>query len=269
LTQTPKPKKALIDRAYLEGEKLGMAVWTEDEAGPYQTKPRAGTSWHPMGCPTRLPHEYIREGTAKLMTLFHPASGKVRVKGVPGTPNKVLHAWLQQQLEDILNRLPPDSGLPADREVWLQWQQGLKVRITLPKEPERLRMLLVMDNLAGHLTPSFVGWMFDHGIMPLYTPVGGSWLNLSESMQHILVQRALAGQDLRTPKEIINNLEQAARAWNKNPTPFTWGGRRHVRRQRARERMHRLAASGACVLRPLRRSRAALAQWQRAWRTTH
>jgi hypothetical protein len=66
-----------------------------------------------MGCPTRLPHEYVREGTAKLMALFHPASGKVRVKGVPGTPNKVLHAWLQQ-LEDILNRLPPDSGLPAE-----------------------------------------------------------------------------------------------------------------------------------------------------------
>jgi hypothetical protein len=156
------------------------------------------------------------------MTLFHPARGKVRVKGVPGTPNKVLHAWLQQQLEDILNRLPPDSGLPADHEVWSQWQQGLSVRITLPQEPERLRMLLVMDNLAGHHTPSFVCWLYDHGVMPLYTPVGGSWLNLGESMQHILVQRALAGQDLRTPKEIINNLEQAARAWNRNPTPFTW-----------------------------------------------
>jgi hypothetical protein len=150
-----------------------------------------------MGCPTRLPHEYIREGTAKLMTLFHPASGEARVKGVLGTPNKVLHAWLQRQLEDILNRLPPDSGLPIEREVWLQWQQALKVRITLPQEPKQLRMLLVMDNPTGHRTPSFVSWLFDHGIMPLYTPAGGSWLNLCESMQHILVQRALAGQDLR------------------------------------------------------------------------
>ena len=48
--------------------------------------------------------------------------------------------------------------------------------------------------------------------MPLYTPVGGSWLNLAESMQHILVQRALAGQYLQTPADIIENLEQAARA---------------------------------------------------------
>ena len=222
-----------------------------------------------MGCPKRLPHEYIREGTAKLMTLFHPASGKVRVKGVPGTPNKVLHAWLQQEIEDILNGLPVDSGLPVEPDKWLQWQQGLSVRLTSAENLPRLRMLLIMDNLSGHLTPSLRRWLLEHGVLPLYTPIGGSWLNLSESMQHILVQRALAGQDLHMPEQIIFNLEQAAQAWNKNPTPFTWGGRRHVRRQRARERMHRLAASGACVLRPLRRSRAAVAQWQKAWRTTH
>ena len=185
-----------------------------------------------MGCPARMPHEYVRNGTAKLMTLLHPASGQVRVKGVRGTPNVVLHAWLQQEIEDVLRRLPPDSGLPARREVWLQWQHGLSVRITLPHKPPRLRMLLVMDNLAGHLTPRFVGWLFEHGVMPLYTPIAGSWLNLAESMQHILVQRALAGQYLQTPADIIENLEQAARAWNEAPTPFTWGGRRHAQRQR-------------------------------------
>ena len=150
-----------------------------------------------------MPHEYVRNGTAKLMTLFHPASGQVQVKGVRATPNIVLHAWLHHEIDDVLNRLPPDSGLPARRSVWLQWQHGLSVRITLPQKPPRLRMLLVMDNLAGHRTPSFVGWLFKHGVMPLYTPVGGSWLNLAESMQRILVQRALAGQYLQTPADII------------------------------------------------------------------
>jgi len=217
-----------------------------------------------------MPHEYVRNGTAKLMTLLHPASGQVRVKGVCGTPNVVLHAWMQQEIEDVLRRLPADSGLPARREVWLQWQHGLSVRITLPDKPPRLRMLLVMDNLAGHLTPRFVGWLFEHGVMPLYTPIGGSWLNLTESMQHILVQRALAGQYLHTPADIIENLEQAARAWNEDPTPFTWGGRRYARRHRARERLHRLAASGACAVRPVRRrSRAVPAQWQPPWQTAH
>ncbi len=31
--------------------------------------------------------------------------------------------------------------------------------------------------------------------MPLYTPLGGSWLNMAESMQPILFQRGLVGQD--------------------------------------------------------------------------
>jgi hypothetical protein len=39
-------------------------------------------------------------------------------------------------------------------------------------------MLLVMDNLAGHKTPEMVWWMFRHGIMPFYTPLSGSWLNM-------------------------------------------------------------------------------------------
>ena len=43
-----------------------------------------------------------------------------------------------------------------------------------------------MDNLAGHLTPRLVVWLFEHGIMPLYTPLGGSWLNMTESIQRIL-----------------------------------------------------------------------------------
>ena len=55
-------------------------------------------------------------------------------------------------------------------------------------------MLLVLDNLAGHKTAAFVCWLFAHGIMPLYTPLGGSWLNMAESIQRILKRRALDGQ---------------------------------------------------------------------------
>jgi hypothetical protein len=32
-------------------------------------------------------------------------------------------------------------------------------------------MLLIMDNLAAHLTTSFVVWLFEHGIMLAYTPL--------------------------------------------------------------------------------------------------
>jgi hypothetical protein len=43
---------------------------------PYQTLlPYAGHHWQPEQ-PPKQPHEYIRNGTAKISTLFHPATGE-------------------------------------------------------------------------------------------------------------------------------------------------------------------------------------------------
>ena len=91
-----------------------------------------------------------------------------------------------------------------------------------------------------------------HGIMPLYTPLGGSWLNRAESVQRMLVSRALSGQQPENPEQLIAWLEAVAHGWNACPTPFTWGGKRATRRQRARERRHHLGGSGAVVQQPLR-----------------
>ncbi len=217
-------------------------------------------------------HEYIRDGTAKLMTLFHGATGEVRVRGTRSCTNAVLHGYVKEQLAAILAELPPlESTLSAqeNREEWERWQQGLTRRITLPERLPRLRMLLVMDNLTGHRTPSFVLWLFAQGIMPLYTPLGGSWLNMAESIQRILKRRGLEGHHPQTPEQIIDWLEAAARGWNNNPTPFEWGGRRAARRRRSRDRRYSVGGSYAFTRRPVRRSRTALAQWQSAMQTTH
>jgi hypothetical protein len=91
--------------------------------------------------------------------------------------------------------------------------------------------------------------------MPLYTPLGGSWLNMTESVQRILKQRALDGQEPKTPQDIMEWLEAAARGWNREPTPFVWGGQRQERRRRAWERRHRVGGSGACTHQPIHRYR--------------
>jgi hypothetical protein len=237
----------LIEAAYQQDEIL---VWTEDEAGPYQTVPYPGSHWHSAGEPIRYPHEYVRAGTAKQLTLFHPTTGKLRVKGVRNATNAVLHPWLQAELRSILAALPdPTAALnPAEnRRQWERWQEGLSIRITLPEELPPLRLLLILDNLTGHLTRSLVLWFFAHGIMPLYTPLGGSWLNMAESIQRIIKRRALDGRHPRTPHEIIDWLEATSRGWNTAPTPFVWGGKRHARRERARVRRHRVGGSGACT----------------------
>jgi hypothetical protein len=83
------PKK-LIEQAYTLGAQLGLSVWCEDEAGPFQAVPHPGMSWQPREHPAQQPHEYIRGGTTKILTLFHPATGQVRLQSVTRSTNAIL-----------------------------------------------------------------------------------------------------------------------------------------------------------------------------------
>jgi hypothetical protein len=227
-------KKGAIDLAYRLAEAAGIPVWCQDEAGPYQAIPQPGATWAPVGEPARLPHEYVRGGTAKLLTLLRPATGDVRAKGVTHATNAVLHPWLQAELTAVLDALPsvtiPDDERPPLAR-WATWL-GHEPRDSLPP----LRLLLIWDNLAGHQSWSIVRWLLQHGVMPLYTPLSGSWLNLAESIQRIIVRRALDGQHPQSQDELITWLDDTVAGWNAAPTPFTWQGKRYERRQRARQR---------------------------------
>lgn len=222
----------------------------EDEAGPYQAIPQPGPSWQPEGHPVLQPHEYERGGTAKLLTLFRPATGELRAKGVLSVSNAVLHPWLKAELTAVLAQIEkqhPAAELPpeAERPLCARWETWLGHPPRNPSLPP-LRIVLVLDNLAGHLSYDLVGWLFEHGVMPLYTPVGSSWLNMAESVQRIIVPRALAGQHPKTAQEIIDWLGQTVAGWNRDPTPFVWNGKRRRRRERAR--LRRLAGSGAALV---------------------
>ena len=238
----------MIEQAYEQAEAAGIVQLNEDEAGPYQAIPQPGASWQPEGRPALQPHEYERGGTAKLLTLFRPASGEIRAKGVLSVTNAVLHPWLKEQLSAVLAEIEkhhPAEDLPpeAERAPAAQWETWLGHPPRRPLPP--LRIILVLDNLAGHLSYELVGWFFEHGVMPLYTPVGGSWLNMAESVQRIIVPRALAGQHPTDAQQIIDWLEQTVDGWNDHPTPFVWNGKRRRRRERAR--LRRLAGSGAAI----------------------
>ena len=242
----------MIEDAYRTGEAMGLPVRCADQAGPFQTVPHPGPSWRPEGEPARQPHQYPRDGTAKLLTPSHPADGRVRVEGVTSCPNTVLHGWLKIELAAVLAAMPAAKSSPTPRGDWERWREGLSIKPTLLAELPPLRMLLVLDNLAGHETPEFACWLFERGIMPLYAPAGGSWLNMAEGIQRILKRRALDGQHPTTVAQILAWFEAVARHWNAAPTPFEWGGRRAARRQRQRERRHRLGGSGARTRTPIR-----------------
>jgi DDE superfamily endonuclease len=221
-------------------------VFGQDEAGPYQTKPQPGAAWAPEGEPRRQPHEYLRDGTAKLLALFRPRTGELRAEAVTSAPNAVLHPWLQRELSAalaLLPPLPPEAPYPELRE----WRTWLGHEPAEPLPP--LRAILIWDNLAGHVSAGIVAWLFAQGVLPLYTPLSGSWLNMTESVQRIVCGRALNGTYPQTQDALLSFLDEAVAGWNAHPTPFVWGGMRYERRVRARERrrQRRLGGSGATV----------------------
>ncbi len=124
---------------------------------------------------------------------------------------------------------------------------GLQVHFTLPEQLPRLRMLLILDTRWVTSPPTWC-CMGAHGIMPLYTPLSGSWLNMSESIQRIIVRRALGGQDPRSPEAIIEWLEATARHWSQHPTPFEWARGTGLCVAGVGNGRHTLGGSGACTI---------------------
>jgi hypothetical protein len=74
-------------------------------------------------------------------------------------------------------------------------------------------------------------------------PAQGLLWHTDRGSQYV-VRRALAGQQPETPAQIMTWLEAVAQGWNVDPTPFSWGGKRAVRRQRQREHHQSLGGSG-------------------------
>lgn len=264
---------------------MGLPVWCEDEAGPYQAIPQPGPSWAQTGEPTTQDHEYFRGGTAKLLTLFRPATGTVRAQPVTQTTNAVLHPWLEGELAALLPPesesaplnsadaagsepagLPPETAGDAPRPCepvsqedasayWQRWPTWgwtpERVAEYTAQAAHAIVLLLVLDNLKGHYTKEFVAWCLERGIALLYTPLGGSWLNMAEAIQRILIRRALVGQHYKSATELMAALTAVVQGWNRAPTPFHWGGKRRERRRRAKERRHALGGARVYTRRPI------------------
>jgi transposase len=165
-------KKTVIERAYLIGERLGLPVWCEDEAGPYQTIPQPGPSFQPRGQPVRQDHQDIRGIPVKLLTLFRPATGELRAEPVEHTTNAVLHPWLKTHLSTILEQCPPPPELVPEGRRGPDWDI-YPAADQLDRFFPPVRMLLIWDHLAGHKSPSLTQCCAEHGILLLLGPDDG------------------------------------------------------------------------------------------------
>jgi hypothetical protein len=178
--------------------------------------PHPSVLWQPRGQPAIQPHDDVRGGPSKILTLFHPATGRVRLQPAPRCTTAVLHPWLREPLSEILPEGPasaPARDPAVTRAAGMGWQAGRTMPFTGPHDLPPLRLLRVWDNLAGHKTPDLGLGLCAHGGMPLSTPGGGSWLNRAGSIERVLKRRALDGQHPHSPAEIGTWFEQTARNW--------------------------------------------------------
>lgn len=144
-----------------------MPVWCHDAAGPSQAIPPPGPSWQPEGHPASQPDEYLRGGTAKLLTLFRPATGEVRAAPVRSAPTTVLHPWLMAALAAIRAACPPGPDPPVPGTRGIDWRLPDHTPILPLAAVPPLPLLLVWDHLAGDQTATMGQWCLAHGSVPL------------------------------------------------------------------------------------------------------
>ena len=87
---------------------------------------------------------------------------------IPGAYEQLSAMLAELEKQQPVESLPPEQERPRAAQ-WKTWLWPHESAEGLPP----LRIILVLDNLAGHLSPDLLGWFFHHGVMPLYTPVGG------------------------------------------------------------------------------------------------
>lgn len=102
-------------------------------------------------------------------------------------------------------------------------------------------MLLVWDNLTGHDTVDVILWLVAHGIMPLFTPLGGSYLNIVEIEIAIITRECLRRRagDKATLERQVAALEAER---NEQRRTITWSFTTYDARQKVR-RLYPIAQS--------------------------
>jgi transposase len=183
--QETRGVKRLIEQAYEQAEAAGIVQLCEDEAGPYQAIPQPGAKFAARGSSRAASARVRARGHRQTADALSPGYRQDPRQGgglgdqcgaasLAETRNSA-RCWLRSSRstrQRACRQKQSVHGMPSGKRGWAI-RRG---RATPP-----LRIVLVLDNLAGHLSYDLVGWFFEHGVMPLYTPVGGSWLNMAES----------------------------------------------------------------------------------------
>ena len=87
----------------------------------------------------------------------------------------------------------------------------------------KLEIHLVLDNYGTHKHPKVKKWL---AARPRYhvhfTPTGSSWLNQIERWFAEITRKRIRRGTFRSVRDLIKNIQDYIRLYNKNPRPFQW-----------------------------------------------
>ena len=148
------------------------------------------------GKPTRIEHEYVRNGVAQIFVEVEPLTARCHV----------------------------EASERRTRRDWARWIEGMLET----RYPEAGRVVLVLDNLNTHGIESLYETFAPQRARPLaerleihYTPKHGSWLNIAEIELSTLCGQCL---DRRIPS--LQKMSDEIEAWvtdrNQRRTEINW-----------------------------------------------
>jgi transposase len=167
-------------------------VLSVDEKTSLQPRPRLHlTKPSQPGTPTRVEHEYRRDGAWNLFAAFDTRTGHVY--------GQCHHRKRQREFITFLEYL--DGEIP----------------------PAITRIHLVCDNVSTHHGKEVQKWLQAHPrFLFHFTPVHCSWMNQVEQWFSILQRKRLRIVDFASKAVLGAKLEQFITEWNLEAHPFNW-----------------------------------------------
>lgn len=158
------------------------------------------------GIPTRMTHDYRRNGTTSLFAALEVASGRV-------------------------------EGRCFKRHTHAEF---IKFLVHLDKTYPRVDLHLICDNYGTHKHPEVKAWLAKHPRFNLhFTPTSASWLNLVERWFARITDEAIRRGSFDSVRALETAINKYLVEWNRDPVPFRWTkSASQLRRKIRRAKIH-------------------------------
>lgn len=175
---------------YLDEPTRAVVFSIDEKTGIQATERKYATQPARQGQPVREEFEYVRHGTASLMTAFEVHTGDVYTNVIQKNDSETFCEFLAEI----------DANVP----------KGLGIHV-------------ILDNGSSHTSRETKRWLKRHKRFHMhYTPPHASWVNQVELFFSILTRKVLKNNSFKSRKDLVTKIMSFIEEYNKTASPFAW-----------------------------------------------